>query len=73
MAVIAYDFFNGVIETKKNTLYQSLKSLARDSRHDVTNYASIVSAINALEDLQKDLQNKIKNARSVEGEMINGN
>ena len=72
MAEAALTYFNEIIEDRKAVIYNGLKSLARDRTHDLTNYVSSVSALNALEDLQKELHSKMKLAKQKESEIING-
>ena len=72
MADAALTYFNEIIEERKAVIYNGLKSLARDRTHDLNNYVAQVSALNALEDLQKELHAKIKLAKQKESEIING-
>lgn len=70
MASIANAHLSKIIEAQKAAVFSKLKARCRNSQHDVVEYASLISAINALDDIQGELRKQINAAQQIEKEMM---
>lgn len=70
MAEIAFTHFSGIINKKKEIILAEIKSKARNSEHDVIQYACAISSINALDDLESLMKKQIDNGRQIEKEIL---
>jgi len=72
MAQLAYSFFKEELDKEQNLILNSLKRMARDSKHDLNEYAGGLIAMNRLEDLEKRLLKQITVGEKIEKDMNNG-
>lgn len=71
MASIANEHLSKIIENQRNSIFTKLKNRCRQSQHDVVEYASLIAAINALDDIQQELRRQINAASHIERELLN--
>lgn len=71
MASLANEHLSDIVNKHRVSLLSKLKNMCRSGKHDVVEYASTVSALNVLDDVQMDIKKQIDAAQHIEKEVLN--
>lgn len=72
MAGLAYQHFKSALDDEKKKILSTIKNLARQSDHDVVQYAGALIAINSLDDIQTKFEKQIHMGEHIEKELVDG-
>lgn len=72
MAQLAYTYFKEELDKEKDSILNKLKQMAKDSKHDLTEYAGGIIAINHFDSLESRLVKVIKSGNKTEEGLAHG-